>query len=1676
MKKIIAILMVLITVQANAQTYPVTSINISLPANPDANMTNWGNGTNVFNITATSKAVNGRVDGRVQESKILVTIKKNNTKICGTYTSNTAPASNFNTLTKVWSGTNAVSLIGQGCTLPAGEYELSVQFFGYGPTGTMPYSEEKVKAFTIRGTEQQTFQSPQALRPAMGAAFKENDFAKPILFRWTPVIPRPQEPVTYKLRVWQLMQGQNGSQAMRVNPPLMTKDIENLTQTILSLADIGPCKLPYLCEFVWNVQALERDGKPIGGNNGTSELFSFKRETLVANALVKLVSPANGSTLALGEKPNFSWKINVYPVNEPPTYKIKIVEIIGDQSPDQALRANKPFFEKDSMINLHTNKPIFEKDSIHALKLKYPLSAPKFKAGSKYAWGVQELNREGKPIGGTNTTDVFQFTAASCDVNLSLKLLSIECLPDLGRNRRYKINFSSTYTSNTYTLSYTQNGSGLTAYHPSYSPIYPTTNISPILQSQNTGGSSTVNYSVEVSVVIGQNAIKLGLQGDDKDPGPITCKPGAELDIILPVCSTSSDCTCGKWGMMSVQTAAGTKRYESGAKLPWKCNLPFKFSSTYECKTGAVKCEAKTSWAIKKENVLIKSGIGTSIITDGFTPTANGVYTITLSAVCGDVKCEPCVYYLVVEGCKPDISCVTPPMGMVAWWTFDEKAGQPLVDLAGVNNAGTSMNNPLSVPAKVAGGLKFNGTNNYVDVPNHAELNFGTGDFSFDAWIQINIASDLQDLVDKRSQQGTPTGYLIYLMDGKLGIQLRNGAFTNYTSPLFVADGKWHHIAITVSRKDKKGIVFYLDGVPTQFGNPTLQPGNIDNTSILRIGKDLYSNSYNFKGILDEIELFKRVLSPSEVRALYAADSAGKCKPKTEVACTIIRNGGFLLANQPGVMPAGSVQYWANAYGNPTVNNDAAEGFIEQGYIKLSGNISNGKAIMQSLDPNNKIVQGKKYKVSVAVRFKATESSVDYVRLRAIAFNGSISSSTGVHPLPTADVAIIGRSNKIKDCNDWSVIEFPVWVANKDFLNIAFNAFTNDNTNATLWIDNITVCETPEDGCDEVQIAANGSPIMPAGYGNTSTTAVSCNSEAEDDEYFNGSLVDLYPGYNGTADFYAQLSNSCFNIGGTLPDEVNTYNCNDSLKLAGIDMTCEELNELFNTDFKPEKTDPTILPPISPLSDGKCDLPKPTNMANMPFGGRDIIYIHGLQMSHLIDRALGVNGAIGKWPANKNEYVNGYYKTEALHNMGPHIDHFLRSRGNTNRYLVVTYDCAESAEVAIHAILTQIRDAMENGTGVQSDRSDRRGKNCFGRDYVMISHSTGALIADVALSIANKTKTQGILQTKYGNLGLISDRCKGRLSIQGAYSGSNLAKLALVAQGVSAPLFNKVLVALVPGAANVQALVANNGIIANSILVDLVPEITRSRWASYLNDISVPVFTIAGGHPSAILYALKYSIHPGFDDGVLTMDSSNGNNNPLSWGPSSFSATGSKVFDMGIPLQRGISYYLDQRISQGVFASGSIVNLSPTGMVQPVQSVNINPQQHFNNHFSFIQSAKEHWIKATETMADNEPNNVPCDYAKTFPGGAVNNEEQLVVANASLFNPSLIDPSIINQMGETVKGRSISFPLIKIIFRHGIPRPSIYWKTFYIWKRTYHNLIDNCMYDVDYGYKYLFIQ
>jgi concanavalin A-like lectin/glucanase superfamily protein len=246
--------------------------------------------------------------------------------------------------------------------------------------------------------------------------------------------------------------------------------------------------------------------------------------------------------------------------------------------------------------------------------------------------------------------------------------------------------------------------------------------------------------------------------------------------------------------------------------------------------------------------------------------------------------------------------CVPPPSAtLVAWYPFDEAIGAASKDLAAGNTA-VRIGEPMPIAGMVARALRFGGLKDYVEAPPSIVTNIGPagvaptcgggyssclGDFTIDAWIRLppDAPDSVMTILDKRGQSSRGIeGYGLFLSFKRLVLQLADGSFTNYSSvPLAtLADGGWHHIAVTVSRLSHHGITWYHNGVPVnpESNDPTNHPGSLASDSPLRIGTRTAASPLSgwFKGDIDELEIFNRVLTASEVQGIYQAGPAGKCK------------------------------------------------------------------------------------------------------------------------------------------------------------------------------------------------------------------------------------------------------------------------------------------------------------------------------------------------------------------------------------------------------------------------------------------------------------------------------------------------------------------------------------------------------------------------------------------------------------------------------------------------------------------------------------------------------------------------------------------------------------------------------------------------------------------------------
>lgn len=175
--------------------------------------------------------------------------------------------------------------------------------------------------------------------------------------------------------------------------------------------------------------------------------------------------------------------------------------------------------------------------------------------------------------------------------------------------------------------------------------------------------------------------------------------------------------------------------------------------------------------------------------------------------------------------------------------------------------------------------VSFDGTKNYIEIPNKEILNFDTGNLTISAWVKTTSTSGIQVILDKRVEETGPVqGYSLSNYNGNLLLQLADGVensagytWTNYVSDIFIADGNWHHVAVTVDRNQPDGGRWYFDGVEVgERFNPTVRRGSLSNSKPLVIGKRSDNPGWPgfFEGEIAGVCLFQRVLSPQEIQAI----------------------------------------------------------------------------------------------------------------------------------------------------------------------------------------------------------------------------------------------------------------------------------------------------------------------------------------------------------------------------------------------------------------------------------------------------------------------------------------------------------------------------------------------------------------------------------------------------------------------------------------------------------------------------------------------------------------------------------------------------------------------------------------------------------------------------------------
>jgi hypothetical protein len=206
--------------------------------------------------------------------------------------------------------------------------------------------------------------------------------------------------------------------------------------------------------------------------------------------------------------------------------------------------------------------------------------------------------------------------------------------------------------------------------------------------------------------------------------------------------------------------------------------------------------------------------------------------------------------------------CVSPPLGMVAWWPGDGNT----FDIVG-GDMGTWNGTSAYTAGEVGQAFSFNGSS-WVQAASTPSLS-PTAAITIDAWIQPQATASNR-IVDKITAGGAD-GYLLDLLSNHLRLIVDGKSVSGSTT---LSSGVTYHVAGTF---DGSTLNVYVNGVND--GSLVATTTIPTNSLPLRIGAD-QTGANRFSGWIDEVEIFNRALSQSEIQAIFNAGSAGKCKPQ----------------------------------------------------------------------------------------------------------------------------------------------------------------------------------------------------------------------------------------------------------------------------------------------------------------------------------------------------------------------------------------------------------------------------------------------------------------------------------------------------------------------------------------------------------------------------------------------------------------------------------------------------------------------------------------------------------------------------------------------------------------------------------------------------------------------------
>lgn len=279
---------------------------------------------------------------------------------------------------------------------------------------------------------------------------------------------------------------------------------------------------------------------------------------------------------------------------------------------------------------------------------------------------------------------------------------------------------------------------------------------------------------------------------------------------------------------------------------------------------------------------------------------------------------------LIVES----MSASAPTNGLILYYTFDSNTTS-IADASGNGVTGTAFSGTAWTSAGLKNGaFTFNGSSGDIETPPPCSP-WVSNQVSVSLWAKYNTASGTRILFSI-SQTLDNSGSKFWLESGGWGDSTIRFAVQNVSvgvgSGLVPQSGQWYHIAGTY---DGASLTIYINGTLCARAPLTYSQSS---TAKIRIGYDVGQSG--FSGTLDEVRVYNRALSGTEVMGLYNHDQGAMTNTAASITVqnSIQQTSAVATNTFMGLVRIG------------TQTNGAGEKLLVNGNVLITGQLSIGES------------------------------------------------------------------------------------------------------------------------------------------------------------------------------------------------------------------------------------------------------------------------------------------------------------------------------------------------------------------------------------------------------------------------------------------------------------------------------------------------------------------------------------------------------------------------------------------------------------------------------------------------------------------------------------------------------------------------------------------------------------